>query len=137
MKKIMLLLLPILLLCGCSGKSYKEINIETLLKKVDKKETFILFIGAKSCSHCDGYKTTINEVIKDYDITIYYIDVDKLNKEEDSRLKKVAGYTATPTTVFIKKGKEESTYMRIIGERDYEYVVNKLHKNGFIKKVKK
>ncbi len=137
MKKIIILLLPFLFLCGCGNKTYKEITIETLTKKVEKKETFILMIGAESCTHCAGYKTTINEVIKDYNVTIYYIDVDKLSDKENSKLKKIASYKGTPTTVFIKKGEEESTYMRIIGERDYDYVVNKLYKNGFIKKVKK
>lgn len=137
MKKVAIFLISFLLLCGCSGKGYKEINIGTLTEKVKNKETLILFIGAESCSHCVGYKSTINEVIKDYDVTIYYIDVDALTKEENSELKKIANYNGTPTTVFLKNGKEESAYMRIVGERDYDYVVNKLYKNGFIEKVKK
>lgn len=136
MKKLIILLLPFLFFCGCSEKKYKEITLKTLEQKVEKKETFILMIGAASCTHCKGYKSTINEVIKDYNITIYYIDVDKLTETENSRLKKIASYKGTPTTVFLTKGKEESTYTRIIGERDYDYVVNKLKKNGYIKKVK-
>lgn len=137
MKKCILLLLPFLILCGCSKKEYQEITMETLLKKVEQKESFILFIGATSCTHCTSYKSTINEVVKDYDITIYYIDVDTLNSTQNSTLKSLTPYQGTPTTVFIKNGKEESTYQRIIGERDYDYVVNKLKRNGYIKKVKK
>lgn len=136
MKKVVIFLISFIVLCGC-GRSYKEITIHTLTEKVKNKETFILFIGAESCSHCVGYKSTINEVIKDYDVTIYYIDVDTLTKKENGKLKEIANYKGTPTTVFLKDGKEESAYMRIIGERDYDYVVNKLYKNGFIEKVKK
>lgn len=137
MKKRILWILPFLFLLGCGGNKYKEITIETLAEKIEKKESCIVFIGAESCTHCKDYKTTINEVIKDYPITIYYIDVDKLSKEEQDKLNQIARYKATPTTVFIKNGKEESTYTRIVGARDYDYVVNKLQRNGWIKKVKK
>lgn len=136
MKKLVILLLPFLLLCGCGKSSYKEISFDTFEKLVENKESFILFIGAESCSHCVTYKTTINEVVKEYKVDIKYIDVDKLSTKQDSALKKVASYTGTPTTVFIEKGKEESTYNRIVGNRDFEYVINKLQKNGYIKKVK-
>lgn len=136
MKKLILFLLPILLLCGCGKSTYKEITFDSFEKMIEDKESFVLFIGAESCSHCMTYKTTINEVVKEYNVDIKYIDVDRLSTKQDSALKKVASYTGTPTTVFIKEGKEESTYNRIVGDRDFEYVVNKLEKNGYIEKVK-
>lgn len=133
MKKILILMIiPILMLCGCSKKTYTEINYADLKQKIENNEDFILFIGADSCSHCATYKTTLNSVINDYNVDVYYIDIDNLSKKENSYLNALAPYTGTPTTVFIENGKEESTYNRIEGAMDYEYVVGKFKKNGYI-----
>lgn len=133
MKKILILLIiPILLLCGCSKKTYTEISYNDLKQKVENKEDFILFIGANSCAHCTSYKTTINSIVNNYNVEVYYIDVDNLSEKEDSYLKALAPYTGTPTTVFIENGKEKSIYSRVEGNMDYEYVVEKFKKNGYI-----
>lgn len=133
MKKILILMIiPILMLCGCSKKTYTEINYDNLKQKVENKEDFILFIGADSCSHCATYKTTLNSIIDEYNVDVYYIDIDKLSQSENSYLNALAPYTGTPTTVFIENGKEESPYNRIEGDMDYEYVVEKLKKNKYI-----
>lgn len=135
-KRIVFLGLLFLCLFGCSKSTYNEITYQELKNMVEQKESFVLFIGAESCSHCKNYKTTINQVIKEYKVDIKYIDIDKLTEEENSYLNNLVSYRGTPTTVFITKGQEESSYNRISGDHDYDYVVNKLEKNGYIKKVK-
>lgn len=136
MKKLLLLLVPLLFLFGCNKSSYKEITYKKFNEMIENKESFVLFIGAESCSHCQTYKTTINEVIKEYDVTIHYVDIDTFSEKELSKLKNVASFTGTPTTVFIKDGEEKSSYDRIKGDRDFDYVVDKLKQSGYIKKVK-
>lgn len=136
MRKIILLLIPILCLLGCSKNSYIEINYKKMNQMFEEKNDFILFIGATSCSHCDTYKVTLKEIVKTYDIKIYYIDIDALSETERNDLKRKVNYSGTPTTVFIKKGKEESVYNRIVGDRSFDYIANKLKQNGYIEKVK-
>ncbi|MDD3341787.1 MAG: thioredoxin domain-containing protein [Bacilli bacterium] len=136
MKKLLLLFVPFLFLLGCTKTTYKEISMKELNTMIDTKESFALFIGATSCSHCDTYKGTLKKVIKDYDVEVYYIDIDNLSADENSTLKSIASYTGTPTTVFIENGKEKSAYSRIIGDRDYDYIVNKFKASEYIEKVK-
>lgn len=56
MKKVLILMIvPLLLICGCSKKTYTEISYDEFKQKIDNKESFILFIGAESCAHCATY----------------------------------------------------------------------------------
>ena len=137
MKKIkyILPLLILLFLCGCTkDKSpVKELSYTKLNEKLENKEDFILMIGATSCTHCDKFKLTLAEVKKRYKVTFYYIDVDKLSSEEESKLKSNFPYTGTPTTVNIINGVEVNSQSRIDGSLDYGVVKKRLIKWGYIK----
>ena len=134
MKKIIIILASCLFLFGCDSNKYQEINYNEFNKKISNKEDFILFIGSKECSHCDTFKETLNIVLDDYKVTVNYIDVSKFNKHQTKTFNSKINYSGTPTTVFIKNGKEESTYNRIIGSKSYDYVVEKFKINGYIEK---
>ncbi|MDO4996594.1 MAG: hypothetical protein Q4E69_05395 [Bacilli bacterium] len=70
-----------------SGKSYRELSIskknpivystaEDIVKRIDNKETFIVYFGFSKCPWCRSILPTMFEVAKDLDIdTIYYVDV--------------------------------------------------------------
>lgn len=136
MKKILviMILMVSLLVSGCGNKltTFEQVNYEKLESMVDNKESFVLFIGSTECPHCDLYKDTLNEVIKKYQVKIYYIDIYGLSSEERSKLTAIANYTGTPTTVFIENGEETSMYDRIDGNKPMSKVVEKLKKKGYI-----
>lgn len=136
MRKILyiLILIPLLfIISGCGTKTYDEITYDELNNMLDNKESFVLFIGSATCTHCDAFKVTINKVIKDYDVDIKFIDISKLDDSEVSSLQAKFPFSGTPTTVFVKKGKEKSSFNRIEGESSYSEVVDKLKDNGYIK----
>lgn len=145
MKKILYFSMSVLIIIffsGCTKKieSYDEITINELKKMVENKEDIILFIGSDQCSHCSTYKVTINEIVKTYKIDIKYINIAKLKQEELQDLLKISNFgNSTPTTVFIKNGKEycgnsdNCSYYRIIGDQEYDKVVKKLKDKGYIK----
>ena len=134
MKKVITIVLASLLLTGCFGpKTYDEINYKKLNKMIDKKESFVLVIGAETCSACMAYKIVMDEVIKNYGVDIKYLDIAKLTEEERNSLEADFPFSGTPTTIFITKGKEEDTYNRINGNKKYSKVVQKLKDNGYIK----
>ena len=70
-----------------SGKAYRKLSIskknpivystaEEIVKKIDKKETFIVYFGFSKCPWCRSVLPTMFEVASDLDIkTIYYVDV--------------------------------------------------------------
>ena len=70
MKKILCALLLILLV-GCSKTTYSEpmiINYNEFQTKIENKESFVLFMWQTGCSHCETFKPTLNDVIKQKDI---------------------------------------------------------------------
>lgn len=140
MKKINLWLLFLItfsfFICGCGKKitTYEEIKFDEFMEMINNKETFPLFVGSHECSHCDDFKKTINNVIEDYQIKIYYIDIANMTNEEYNKFLTIVNFGgSTPTTVFITDGKEETVYNRIVGALSYSKVVEKLKKVGYIK----
>lgn len=119
--------------CGNKLTTYEEINYPKFNSMIGEKQSFVMFIGSTTCPHCDLYKETLNEVIKKYQVHVYYIDVSKLSSDENNKLKLIANYTGTPTTVFIENGQETSMYDRIDGNKPMDKVIEKLKKKGYIK----
>lgn len=46
----------------------------------------ILVLGQTGCSHCDEYKPTLNEIAKEENIKINYLDIRELSQEEYANL---------------------------------------------------
>lgn len=137
MKKWLCLLCAILsitFITACSKyTTYEEVSFDTVMEMLDNKQSFILFIGSSSCSHCATYEPKLNSVIKEYQVKVYFIDVSKLSETENSKLNAKISYgNATPMTVFIENGKEQSSYNRIRGDQDRDVIVSVFQKNGYI-----
>ncbi len=136
MKKIIIILSIVLVVFtfGCSIKQrIIEISANDFLNKIENKETFALYIGNENCSYCVAYKPTLEQVLNDYDITIYHLDNSKLTTEDFNKINPIMNVQSTPTIVFIKNGEEKTTLDRIVGKVSYEKTVNKFKKNGIIK----
>ena len=110
-----------------------EINYKQVKEKVANKENFILVITQTTCSHCFTYKPKVKETAKDYNVNVYFISLD-LEKEADKKafLKEFNFSGATPTTIFIKNGTEDSVLNRIVGDVNKKKIIEKFKKMGFI-----
>ena len=111
MKKIMICLLVMTLLVGCtpkqtdkplnnyqmetidvdmtiyhgmpfSGHAYKGIKMQNFFDLIDNKGTALIFIGYKGCGACQISVPLINQAAKQTDNTIYYIDATSYSDEE-------------------------------------------------------
>lgn len=136
MKKIFLCMIAVLsFITGCGSKltTYEEIEYDEFIEKIENKDDFVLFIGSATCQHCDVFKETVKSVVKNYQIKIYYIDINKFSEQQTNKFKTYINFSATPTTVFIYNGDEKTTYNRINGNLSYDKVIDKLTKAGFIK----
>lgn len=132
MRRILLILVvTLMLMTGCFNKlkTYEEIDYIEFNKMVENKESFILYIGSSKCSHCEAYALTINRVITQHQVKVYYID---MAKEENEEFSDKIKYEGTPTTVFITEGDEKSIYNRIDGEQSYDKVIDMFKKNNYI-----
>ena len=110
-----------------------ELNYNEVKEKINNKENFILCISANECIHCQKYKPKLKKIANDYNIKIYYINRDEIKKEKYEEFKKELSFDGgTPTTIFFKEGKEQTTASRIEGNEKTEKIINKLKSNGFI-----
>lgn len=112
-------------LIDMSGKMLKE--------KVDNKESFIMLVTRKGCSHCEDFLPVFINVLEKHDLTAYKLDLANLSQEEKEYLVSVANVTATPTTVFIEDGEEKTVVNRIVGATNKKRVEDRLKALKYIK----
>lgn len=125
----------ILIVTACSKQytTYEEVSVDTVFQMLDDKESFILFIGSSTCSHCASFEPKLNQVIKKYQVKVYYLDVNQLTETENAKFNARISYgNSTPVTVFIKDGEEEGSYNRIRGDQDIDVIESMFRKNGYI-----
>lgn len=137
MKKLVLILIGIIFITGC-GKmtTYETINSNKLNEMISNKESFILYIGSSECSHCKLFSITLNEVISENQVKVYYINIVNFNDKAITDLKTKTTFNGgTPFVVFMKLGKPNigSGYNIISGQQSKDYVIDKFTNNGYIK----
>lgn len=135
MKKIIALWIIILAVtgCGCSTKSYDEINYKEYSNLIEEKKDFILYIGSATCSHCQDFVPTLKKVIRKYNIDIKYIDISKLSQQQYAVLQNKTKVQGTPTIVFVHKGIVDSgSDNKIQGAVSESEVEKVLKKKGYI-----
>lgn len=119
---------------GCSKGVIGEIDYKKFNNLISDKKDFILYIGSATCHNCTEFSPKFEKVIEENNISnVYYIDLDKLNKEEKNNFNKIINITGTPTVVFINNGEEESSFNRINGNVDEEKIIKRLKANDYIK----
>ena len=131
---ILVLLLAFLIINKAISKGdLVELTYDEFTEKIDNEESFVLCVSRTTCSHCATYKPKLENVAKDYGIDLYYIDIDKYSDEEQEEFVKVINFNdTTPTTVFLKNGKEITASNRINGDVSTNRIIDKLKSNDFI-----
>lgn len=132
MKKILLILMSLFLITGCGKREYTQLTYNDLETKLNNKDNFVLVIGSATCVACDTYEKTMQDVMTKNDIEIFFLDLNALTDEEATKVYSKFVYSYTPTTIFIKDGEETDTHNRIVGAGEYDDVLSKLEKLGYI-----
>lgn len=109
-----------------------QLKYSELEKKIEKKDSFILVITQKKCSHCAEYKPILKDVLYEYNIKAYEIDQTTLSQTEKGKLKDIANISGTPTTVFIHEGAEIATATRIHGSTSKDKIISRFKAMGYI-----
>jgi predicted bacteriocin transport accessory protein len=125
MKKIVVIVIALftLMVTGCNKSTdLIEINYDSLAKKIENKDSFVLYVGSSTCSHCANFKPILEKVVNENKLEVYYINMANLSESKYNAVMKKIDGQGTPTTVYIEKGKTK-TSPRIEGERDYDTTV--------------
>ena len=134
MKKYFLILVALIFTCGCNSSKMQLQNIsyDDLNNKFINKESFVLYIGSSTCTHCADFKPILEKVIDDYDLEVYYINMANVSDSEYQAVKNKTNLQGTPTLLLVKNGKSLTTD-RIIGAKDYDETVNFFKDVNYIK----
>jgi len=109
MKKVLLLIIGLFMLTGCSNNNIEELSYKELNKKFENKETFILYFDG---TDGDVLKDTLNRVLEKENLVAYTINTSKLSQDEINTLRYKADYEE-PSIVFIKEGTDPSILTHI------------------------
>lgn len=138
MKKLLILtliLLPILLITGCTNNSSSyldTINFDKLNNLIENKESFILEIYQDGCSHCSVFNPRFKSVLNEYKVNAKAINVSNLSEKEFNEFRGIFGDIGTPTVIFIENGIEKTKINRLVGEASKKEIIRKLKQNGYI-----
>lgn len=139
MKKLILAsIMLLLILAGCSSKDagVTFIDITQLDEKISNNEDFVVILGQDTCTACLEYKPTLEEVVKNKDVEIFYVQIVStwsiaskqavIDYFEEDLGQTVQG---TPTTYFIKDGVVEDS---VLGEQQYLTILGLLETKGYV-----
>ena len=136
MRKVLLVLFVLLSLTACNKKFSKGEVVtayaDEVLEKLENKESFIVYVGYDDCQSCKEFKPILNQLIENYDITIYYLPTD--DKQTEDQLNEIQyNYFYrmywTPTTYIVEDGEVLAIKEQLI---EYEELVEWLKEYGKI-----
>ena len=133
MKKVLLLIIGLFMLTGCSNSKIEELSYKELNKKFENKETFILYFDG---TDGDVLEDTLNRVLEKENLVAYTIDTSKLSQDKINTLRYKTDYEE-PSIVFIKEGTDPSilTHITDVYITD-ESLTTRLIALGFIEEKK-
>ena len=100
----------------------------------ENKETFVLMIGKASCTHCKTFRQVLESEYKySKEVTIYYIDLDKLTDEEYISFNSRYSYDGTPTITIVREGVFDLNSNIKGGDGMYNNMIQKFKSEGLLK----
>ena len=131
---LLIVIISILLSNNKGTGELTKLNYNQIKEKINNKEDFILIVSRSTCSHCASYKPKVEQIAKDYKITVYYTDYDEEKKDNQKKLLETLHLDgSTPMTLFINNGKETSILRRLEGDVEKDKIIERMKEMKFIK----
>lgn len=128
---VITLIIVAIVFTDSEDKYIKEISLSELTEKIEKKDSFILFIKQTDCSHCKSFTPKFVSALKENNLTSYALNITNLSEEDMKEYKKMFDVEGTPTVLFYKDGNKN--IVRIDGDQDKDAIVSKFKAVDFVK----
>ena len=110
MKKLffIMLIIPFMLITGCSSSTLEKISFNELKEKISNKETFVIYFTGDDDTLKDKLETALNS----NNLTGFYIDSSKITNDEKLALEKDIAYEES-SIIFIINGNDPTKLSHI------------------------
>ena len=106
------------------------INVSKMKELFSSNDTKIIFVGSLTCPHCTAIKPVINSVVKDLNVTVYYLELSTMTDEENNEYYSINEFlknnNSIPLVIAVKNNEVIDSF---VGEKDSKDVEEFLKKN--------
>ena len=106
------------------------INVSKMKELFSSNDTKIIFVGSLTCPHCTAIKPVINSVVKDLNVTVYYLELSTMTDEENNEYYSIneflKNHKSSPLVLAVKNNEVIDSF---VGEKDSKDVEEFLKKN--------
>ena len=131
---VILAILAFIILSILTENSRKSQDLESFKENFINDEYALTVIGLTYCEHCHNFNPIIKKISKEYDLPLYWFDIDALSEEDSNYLYETFehyGYSgSSPYIAISNKGKVIDNHT---GEMDRESTLVFLKNAGVIK----
>ena len=85
---------------------FNKLNMKEIYSKFENKETFVLYLGRKTCPHCRKFSSVLREFNTLYGNKLNYYDIESPDLDKDAKvfLSKLH-IPGVPAVLYVKEGK--------------------------------
>ena len=106
------------------------IDVSKMKELFSSNDTKIIFVGSLTCPHCTAIKPVINSVVKDLNVTVYYLELSTMTDEENTEYYSINEFLKNNNSIpLVMAVKNNEVIDSFVGEKDSKDVEDFLKKN--------
>lgn len=106
------------------------INVSKMKELFSSNDTKIIFVGSLTCPHCTAIKPVINSVVKDLNVTVYYLELSTMTDEENNEYYSINEFLKNNNSIpLVMAVKNNEVIDSFVGEKNSKDVEEFLKKN--------
>ena len=106
------------------------INVSKMKELFSSNDAKIIFVGSLTCPHCTAIKPVINSVVKDLNVTVYYLELSTMTDEENNEYYSINEFLKNNNSIpLVMAVKNNEVIDSFVGEKDSKDVEEFLKKN--------
>lgn len=106
------------------------INVSKMKELFSSNDTKIIFVGSLTCPHCTAIKPVINSVVKNLNVTVYYLELSTMTDEENNEYYSINEFLKNNNSIpLVMAVKNNEVIDSFVGEKDSKDIEEFLKKN--------